>query len=995
MACEVNGNMSNLTFKQRLLECIREYHKQGFITDNEMSKGLVKKFHNKHLKHAGLFMLALRGMLKQNIVFHPQESGKADKIVFKPGKLDLILDGQDAYITKSENKYVVSQEIGFRAPKKTNELGCTFCNKTFGSKAALKQHSRAKGHVVARLKKLSQNLERYDERSMVCAEIVRGKGNAPETVFNNDTTFGKILVIVNRTSSAITLDNIEGVNTDLNRFINIVFESGVSIPSGGTYDVQLNLNFDVRRSYNMPLIITYSDAANDTEGGVQGIDKHLVFEIVSNDYERLQPTSPYRRPMRIASDMDETIVPGEKPEFQSDFVPMYRLQKYELTAELIKILNSGLNPDKVEERSRSRLLEIKALLNVEDPMDCLTRFNYREMLDLLLYLEEHQMKIDIRNYDTITDKLFHIRGNIYELEVPDLSENRPSLIVGDSVFVKQPGSEIKYEGIVHEKYLDRVKLGFSHKFAAVYVKKMKFEVSFGYNRTTLKLEHQAAKLAMHAAEYFFPEEIPPSAQQDLTLNCYNRNINGNEQQLQAVKEIVKGTASDVPYLIFGPPGTGKTMTVVEAILQVRKHHQDQRILICAPSNSAANLICTRLLKFSSFSEKDLLRYVSYSYSASEIPDEMRKYCNIKNGSVCHPTMESLMEFKLVITTLTTAGRLYNIGIPRKHFSYVFIDEGGHATESETLIPITAALVDKAIVTGRVILAGDPMQLGPIIHSSLALKYGFGVSMLERLMTKCTIYKKHDGVYDNRVLTKLLNNYRSHPAIIALSNEEFYENELISQGNEFSNLALGHDVLPNKKFPLIFHSVLGTDQRESNSPSFYNIQEIITVFNYLDQLVGTRMSGTVVEASDIAVITPYRKQVQKIRQMCKGQQRFEHLEVGSIEKLQGQERLIVIISTVRSKPEFVQHDVKFHLGFLKNPKRMNVALTRAKALLIVIGNPNLLKYDDKWRKYIQRCVDNSAIAGAPFSMDMEDDAELLEGFENIRIDDDIHFGRGNH
>lgn len=65
--------------------------------------------------------------------------------------------------------------------------------------------------------------------------------------------------------------------------------------------------------------------------------------------------------------------------------------------------------------------------------------------------------------------------------------------------------------------------------------------------------------------------------------------------------------------------------------------------------------------------------------------------------------------------------------------------------------------------------------------------------------------------------------------------------------------------------------------------------------------------------------------------------------------------------------------------------MNVALTRAKALLIVIGNPNLLKYDDKWRKYIQRCVDNSAIAGAPFSMDMEDDAELLEGFENIRID----------
>lgn len=154
--------------------------------------------------------------------------------------------------------------------------------------------------------------------------------------------------------------------------------------------------------------------------------------------------------------------------------------------------------------------------------------------------------------------------------------------------------------------------------------------------------------------------------------------------------------------------------------------------------------------------------------------------------------------------------------------------------------------------------------------------------------------------------------------------------------------------------------------------------------YLNDLISNRLKGRLITQSDIGVIAPYRKQVQKIRKACE-KKNWNDLTIGSVEQFQGQERLIIIVSTVRSKPKLLEYDNKFHLGFLNNPKRFNVALTRAKALVIVVGNPNLLQYETYWRMFIQYCIDNKCMTGAPFNFAHNVTDSLALDLAKLRID----------
>ncbi|KAG5881544.1 putative helicase MOV-10, partial [Gonioctena quinquepunctata] len=155
--------------------------------------------------------------------------------------------------------------------------------------------------------------------------------------------------------------------------------------------------------------------------------------------------------------------------------------------------------------------------------------------------------------------------------------------------------------------------------------------------------------------------------------------------------------------------------------------------------------------------------------------------------------------------------------------------------------------------------------------------------------------------------------------------------------------------------------------------FFNIQEIEEVVGYLSKLIGSRVNGMQITTEHIGVITPYRKQAEKMRAACAIKQ-WKSLLVGSVEQFQGKEKLIIIISTVRSKNshKFEEIDKTCQLGFLKNPKRFNVALTRARALLIVIGNANVLKADSNWSNFIRYSVDNKSLAGKRFNLN--DDEE---------------------
>nr|KAG5690384.1 hypothetical protein BaRGS_002341 [Batillaria attramentaria] len=551
----------------------------------------------------------------------------------------------------------------------------------------------------------------------------------------------------------------------------------------------------------------------------------------------------------------------------------------------------------------------------------------------------------------------------------------------------------EYQGFVHEVEQTRLILGFHQKLLDQFVPNMKFRVEFVNNRYPLKMQHRALELVEEQPDMehlLFPSYDTIGSWGNLItdpsspLTFYTRNPAPNDEQAKAIRHIVAGTSRPAPYIVFGPPGTGKTFTIVEAMKQVVKCLPEARILACAPSNSAADNMAEKLREH--LSKDTLYRLNAASRAVSTIPDKIREFSNIdrETGQFEYPRRSELEKKKVIVCTLITAGRLVSARFLPGHFTHVFVDEASQATEPESVVAIAGLLdvskdMDKG---GQLVMAGDPKQLGPILRSPLARQWELDISLMERLMRNFPPFKRRQApqggeYYDSRVLTKLVKNYRSHPDILSPSNKLFYEGELLAYADPLlSERMCGWDTLPRTDMPVIFHAVIGEDMQEHNSPSFYNPQEISVLMTYIDRLVNKRSpKGTLIKEEHIGIITPYRKQVQKIRTELR-KRKFEALKVGSVEEFQGQERLIIFVSAVRSQPSFLQTDMKFGLGFLTNDKRFNVAMTRAKALLVVIGNPNVLACNRSWKHFIDYCHTEGALRGQEL-LHSDDDSSLDE------------------
>uniref|UniRef100_A0A671X1J2 RNA helicase n=1 Tax=Sparus aurata TaxID=8175 RepID=A0A671X1J2_SPAAU len=608
----------------------------------------------------------------------------------------------------------------------------------------------------------------------------------------------------------------------------------------------------------------------------------------------------------------------------------------------------------------------------------LTWKNYSEKFQLLLYLEEQQMEVDIKRYnipnnDRAEATMTRDRDKkLLVLEVPGVSENRPSVLRGDSLLAYPAGEKkVKYRGYVHSVQLDSVKLGFSSELLARFVDGMKFNIEFTVNRLTVRVQHRAAEMATTCGlgEVLFPAVLLLPVESTL----FDSKLERNPEQYRAVQHIVAGSSKPAPYLVFGPPGTGKTVTVVEAIKQIEKNQASCHILACAPSNSAADLLCKKILDH--VDEHKVFRMYASSRDPNLVPEEFKTRVCLRFE---FPAKEKLMQYRIMVTTLLTAGRLVTGDIPEGHFTHIFVDEAGHAVETECLVPLAGLLCAES---GQVVLAGDPKQLGPILRSPFAIKFGMGVSLLERMMNDFPLYQKNEDEYNNCFVTKLLHNYRSHPAILKVPNDLFYDGELQVCADEYlRNSYCSWEYLPKKNFPVIFHGVTGVDEREASSPSFFNIAEVEVLMDYVKKLLSTqgKKGLATISPSDIGIIAPYRKQVQKIRKALEkvGKKHFPlkdigGLKVGSVEEFQGQERRVIMVSTVRSSPNYTEIDKQFNLGFVKNEKRFNVAVTRAKALLIVVGNPRVLDTDETWAQFIQYCKDGGGYTGFTPAEDDED------------------------
>ncbi|KAK0092944.1 hypothetical protein PV326_000266 [Microctonus aethiopoides] len=466
------------------------------------------------------------------------------------------------------------------------------------------------------------------------------------------------------------------------------------------------------------------------------------------------------------------------------------------------------------------------------------------------------------------------------------------------------------------------------------------------------------------------------------LIWFNKKL--NHYQKEAVRNILCGVARPLPYIIFGPPGTGKTITLCEAILQILTTIPESRLLIATPSNSSANLIAERLLDSGVLKPGDLVRLIAHHcFTDDSIPEKLLPYCATGNlaaenssrnsyrsneGVRMNCTMRVLGRHRITVGTCAALGLLYNMGFPRGHFSHIIVDEAGQATEPEIMIPLSFTHSS----CGQIILAGDPMQLGPVVNSQLAKYFGLGESFLIRLLQQFPYQRDTESYemgYDPRLVTKLIINYRSLPEILELPNTLFYDLELkanlsATTSPEAELLRSIASILPTRDGEppaIVFHGINGKNCQDSDSPSWYNPAEATQVYLYL-----MRLYNHGITENDVGIIAPYKKQVSQIRALLT-ELDMQLPKIGSVEEFQGQERKIIILSTVRSTNKHVSDDIKYSLGFIASPRRLNVAITRARSLIIILGDPNLLSQDPYWRNVLNYCIKNESYTGCNFSL----------------------------
>ncbi|KAK7046911.1 Rna helicase [Favolaschia claudopus] len=694
----------------------------------------------------------------------------------------------------------------------------------------------------------------------------------------------------------------------------------------------------------------------------------VVRVIVGNrrDHENFRPSAPFKPRKRAARQPETNVVEGVLPPSLKAVPYVAPLPKATIPPYLVPVLSTG---------STTSIIDNLRRLYLPPVVDSNT---YARHYKFLLWIEEFRMERDLEHYDIPNAKLT-VHNFYHLLDVPGLAEKRPSVLVGDRILVQKHSSASGhwFEGGVHFVRKEEVGLRTHSSFRASPADR--FNIRFKLNRYPLRRQHLALDTAYSEDRVLFPvaqhvPTIPYPTPSSAKLRVFNSLIGTNAPQLQAVVSIVKRPPGSVPFVIFGPPGTGKTVTMVEAIRQLLVADPKARILACASSNSAADLIATRLV--AGLTTDELFRFYAPSRNREQVPLELREYTFEKEGErgghFSVPPLARMKRFRVVVATCVSASVVAGIGIPRGHYTHIFCDEAGQATEPEAMIAIKTMADNNT----NVVLSGDPKQLGPIIRSAIARELGLEISYIERLMQR-EIYDETAGY--GKSVVKLIKNFRSHNAILKFPNERFYKGELQPCGDTKTiNAYLDSPLLPAAKFPIVFHAIAGKDDREAASPSFFNIDELSQVKQYVEKLRADRRFR--ITDGDIGVITPYHAQCLKIRAALRPV--ADGVKVGSVEEFQGQERRVIIISTVRSSREFVEYDLRHTLGFVANPRRFNVAVTRAQALLIVVGDPDVLGLDPLWRSFLNYVYLNGGWTGGDISWDPDVPVAEEGGYDDV-------------
>lgn len=430
----------------------------------------------------------------------------------------------------------------------------------------------------------------------------------------------------------------------------------------------------------------------------------------------------------------------------------------------------------------------------------------------------------------------------------------------------------------------------------------------------------------------------------------------NATQEEAVNQVLR--AKDVA-IVHGPPGTGKTTTLVEAIREALM--RENQVLVCAQSNMAVDWISEKLVdrginvlrignptrvndKMLSFTyERRFEAHPDYPqlWAIRKAIRDLRAHRK-RSDEKYHQKLESLKsrateleirinnelfgEARVIASTLVgSANRL----LDGQKFGTLFIDEAAQALEAACWIPMRRV--------SRVILAGDHCQLPPTVKSIAALKAGLGKTLMERIV------EMHP-----EAVTLLKIQYRMNDEIMRFSSNYFYDGQVESAPDVKYRSILDMDIpmtwIDTSEFKKILEDKekLEEDKRtlfqeEFVGESFGRINKaeaeltLLALQNYFNKIGKQRLLD---ERIDVGIISPYRAQVQLLRRMLMKWEFFKpfrrQISVNTVDGFQGQERDIIVISMVRSNDEG-------QIGFLRDLRRMNVAITRARMKLIILGD----------------------------------------------------------
>ena len=463
----------------------------------------------------------------------------------------------------------------------------------------------------------------------------------------------------------------------------------------------------------------------------------------------------------------------------------------------------------------------------------------------------------------------------------------------------------------------------------------------------------------------------------------------NPTQERAVNEVL--WAKDVA-IVHGPPGTGKTTTLVEAINETLM--RESQVLVCAQSNMAVDWISEKLvdrginvLRIGNPTRvNDKMLGFTYERRFESHPDypqlwairkairELRK--NRKKGSEnYHQKMERLKsraaeieirinselfgEARVIACTLVGSAHRLLEGMK---FGTLFIDEAAQALEAACWIPMKRA--------SRVILAGDHCQLPPTVKSIAALRAGLGKTLMERIAEN-----------KPEVVTLLKIQYRMNDEIMRFSSDWFYGGKVesapqikyrsvldydhpitwIDTSNEENQITIEGEDAPEDSASTSSSESTSSPASAANQNSDLNFKEqfvgesfgrinkaeaeltLLTLAEYFTKIGKQRVLS---ESIDVGIISPYRAQVQYLKKLIKKYEFFKPyrrlISVNTVDGFQGQERDVILISLVRSNDEG-------QIGFLKDLRRMNVAMTRARMKLIILGNKDTMTRHPFYKK----------------------------------------------